>query len=396
MEVMTSAGFFNFTNLSSEDIPTDDFKFLGSGVSRRVFALSETLALKVDNLSDSWAHAGSNETEWNTYQDLCDRGAGDLVAKIHAHADDFSWLIVERVEGTAEDLGREDGFYDVRRTLQSEYGIGDLHDGNMGRRHDGSWVAIDYAYIGGGAMMSDSEACDCEDCNMPSECECFNCDCDRCWPEGCGCETFEGCKMTRCEMCEHKGNHVRDIVNDWNRKPVRRQLRATLRTGANGRGTYLPNFATLPTHVIARLARDRFEQGEYAEHYVTHEGTQWKMCDECADEFGHEGSGRHAGYKIGEPNLWGCDNGAMGDMGNGQATWWNGPRDVLVNIREMPWLNLPNYGGVKIVRPLYFARMNNLNIATMVCKIHDPKFGWIIRTYSVSDLLMVAPIFGEF
>ncbi len=53
------------------------------------------------------------------------------------------WLVMERVDVVASEVGFY-GFYDFLCELERL--DGDVHAGNVGKRHNGDWVLIDYEY----------------------------------------------------------------------------------------------------------------------------------------------------------------------------------------------------------------------------------------------------------
>jgi hypothetical protein len=175
---------------------------LGQGVSRTAFALNESFVVKVAGGSAYGAEggfAGGNENEVEVWQDLTEEEkATGTFAAIAEWANDFGWLVMER----AQDVGYY-SFNDEQRALIREKGIGDLHEYNKGVRHDGTTMAIDYAYPSGGMGGWGDDYC-----------ECGECDCGECWPNGCECEEMEGCKAVECDRCISIGADARRMMAD--------------------------------------------------------------------------------------------------------------------------------------------------------------------------------------
>lgn len=178
--------------VSHETLPTllRTLEELGAGVSRTVYAISDTEVLKYAHNRNS--HAGNNRTEWDSYHRIAESDR-HYFAACYAISDDGVWMVSERAAGSAYDLGSDfgDDPWDAIQTAE-DYGISDLHDGNYGFRADGSALILDYA------MGEDSY---CEPCG------CGEHDCEDCWPDGCDCSTWHGCRETLCSRCVRKNAH---------------------------------------------------------------------------------------------------------------------------------------------------------------------------------------------
>lgn len=173
--------------VSDETLPTliGTLEELGQGVSRQVFAISDTEVLKY--AYNIHSHAGNNRTEWDAFHRIadCDR---IYFAECYAISEDGRWMVSERAEGTAYDLGNDFGEDPWEAISVAEgYGISDLHDGNYGFRADGSALILDYA------MDSASDYAD--------DCGCWEHECGDCFPDGCDCGSFDGCNETLCSRC---------------------------------------------------------------------------------------------------------------------------------------------------------------------------------------------------
>lgn len=383
VEIMTYAGFVDFSHLSAEDIDKRSFRYLGSGVSREVYAISDTLVIKMmrENYSGGHEWAGNNEGEIAFYNNLddCDK---NLVAKCFAIADDGSWLISERVAYVAEEIGMDSDAFEVREQLE-DMGMGDLHPGNMGQREDGTWCAIDYAFSGGVQFGDGIYSCDC-----------FVCECQNCFPEGCGCETFDGCKMTRCEMCSSKRRNLRNIVDAqqakmmWSNRPYK-----GCKVASRARNGWA-NIVTLPTIAVDRMRDELRAFGTgYAQGYVNVDGTDVKMCADCIDEIGPK-----VPVEIfGQGNLWDVPLHINNEIGCRSVNYWHGPSNVLIDIKFPPLIGNVrhwDYYGPKIFRPIYVAHYGRTHLGRVVgwVKIDG---AWVVRSYSFTDLQGWAPIVGE-
>ena len=212
-------------------------QFLGSGVSREVYKLSESHVLKVQ--TDAWGvHETANANEVALWQALTEeeRDAGTF-ARVYLWADDYSWVISELIPH----IGR-DNRTAADRELYKRFGVGDLHGGNYGTREDGSWAIIDYGVSGergsrqGRATGSNRCSCGlCGGCGMTkstvhrtcAECgehsnycgaiscgHCGDCNCEWCAPEGCMCESWEGCNRRTCEDCDERNANRRKLARD--------------------------------------------------------------------------------------------------------------------------------------------------------------------------------------
>ncbi len=147
---------------------TRHLTFLGQGVSRKVFALSDSSVLKVD-IQAGGCFAGSCQVEGDTYVKFAHTDIGSLLAPVLDYAD--GWLVMMR----AEKVGRLDlADYQHVKTRLNGIGIKDVRSANVGMVN-GLVVATDYAYhsddvdvLGNGmpgwvaSMMP--KAAGCEDC----------------------------------------------------------------------------------------------------------------------------------------------------------------------------------------------------------------------------------------
>lgn len=288
--------------------PTDTAKhlmsygldILGSGVSRDVYALSDRLVLKVRNDNCPYEmHSEANRNEVALWEDLSEeeREQGTF-AKIYAWSEDYEWLIMERIS----EIGH--GWHDRTeedRDLMSRYGVGDMHDENYGARHDGTFAVIDYAL--------NTEALDGDF----GHCSCFNCTCQRCWPDGCECETFDGChyRSHKCEVCSGYRRSAYRLAND-SRLPTIARNKA--RDVANG---LADNYACTRADVV-------WEGCTTAEEAM--------VCRECADKLRFVGPDLDMAQGILEfPNRYavGFETKRIRTLGayvvrNGKRTWCDG------------------------------------------------------------------------
>lgn len=206
---------------------------LGAGVSRTVYALSETEVLKVANVRNSFA--GNNQSEWDAYFDLEGTDLGQYLARCIAIADDGEWMVSERIVATFDDgnpfsdpdiattanESKREFLTSIARLLGSA-GIADLHGGNVGWRADGTAVVVDYAFNSGvnaDASSYNSEECECSLCRknawhgMGQTCtdsDCSDCAIRRqdnahdagnlCDVEGC--DDCAGLTLQWCDRCE--------------------------------------------------------------------------------------------------------------------------------------------------------------------------------------------------
>ncbi len=112
---------------------------LGFGSCRAVFDLSSDCVLKV-----GFSQLGlcANQLE----ADIASRLPDALHARVYRAAPDGLWLVQERVEVAAVDMRCRDA-RQLRRALAAFLGcrphLLDLHRGNVGRRADGTLVAVD-------------------------------------------------------------------------------------------------------------------------------------------------------------------------------------------------------------------------------------------------------------
>lgn len=263
---------------SDDIVNTYDLRHLGSGVSRAVYALSDQHVLKIAR-PVAWCpsvHERANSAEIALWEDLseAERDQGTF-ARIFAYADDHSWIIAENIPYLGEGSPNDDDVELLRR-----YGVGDQHGENYGQREDGSYACIDYGYYGGFRSAD-------------QPCYCGMCDCDRCYPDGCDCGTFEGCHehSKRCEICEDAENARRRIVrrqmaND--RSWAKCGIASRPHDGRNGRASHV--LGILPSYVLARLERSaaRLADG-WADTRRQHvwsgdtSGDLIMVCRECAD-----------------------------------------------------------------------------------------------------------------
>lgn len=163
---------------------------LGQGATRNVYDLGDVVLKVTRNFGH---HAGDCASEAACYEQFRGTEHEHLFARVYAAGD--GWLIMERIETLAYDLEDESPSYETIEAL-SELGIRDLHSMNVGRRFDGTWCAIDYAY---------------NEEHAGASCDCGEHDCNACFPNGCdcccslhdwnGCASLEGCHETWCEEC---------------------------------------------------------------------------------------------------------------------------------------------------------------------------------------------------
>jgi hypothetical protein len=188
---------------------------LGSGVSRSVYDLGDVV-LKVDDGSNYAGNCASEVAAWEEYEGT---EYEHLFARIFAHG--RGWIIAEKAE-TDYSLYRSQAGRDVINQLEW-IGIGDLHEGNIGFRSDGTGCAIDYA-------MNCHRGESSDDCMSSDPCECCDHDCRDCFPHGCECccslhrgessicATYEGCNAELCAYgaCLQNGSvHVPEEGAAW-------------------------------------------------------------------------------------------------------------------------------------------------------------------------------------
>lgn len=171
---------------------------LGSGVSRRVYALTDDLVLKICYANRG---AGGNLSEAAAWEEIEGTDNADYFARCFAVSPDGGWLIAERVLGSLHDSSAPEACGnpgeakdDAARAARS-LGVGDLHDGNLGWTVDGRCVVIDYAFNNHAGRMEAYQE------SAPSFCGCGDCQCARCYPDGCDCGVLEGCRRETCQGC---------------------------------------------------------------------------------------------------------------------------------------------------------------------------------------------------
>lgn len=125
-----------------------ELPILGEGASRTVVGLpSDDWVLKIGESMSAWEQ---NKRE----VDLFHRSHGeqrDRLAKPVYWADDFSWVIFERVACDWERVHREfDEMMDLERLYRGV--VWDLHEGNYGFRPDGTLIVVDYGHQIGGPL----------------------------------------------------------------------------------------------------------------------------------------------------------------------------------------------------------------------------------------------------
>lgn len=123
-------------------------KRLGAGVSRTVYDLGDGTVLKI-NHSDDGHFAGNNLSEWKNWQRIKGTEYEEHFAECIAVSEDGTWLIqraIDRTLGDAAQYQEWSHWYNtVGKELSAEFGIGDLHYGNVGMTVQGNIVVIDYA-----------------------------------------------------------------------------------------------------------------------------------------------------------------------------------------------------------------------------------------------------------
>lgn len=126
-------------------------QYLGSGVSRTVYALDAGRVLKLEgDYPYNDAHADACRKEGDFYAES-DTRARKFLAEVLAYGD--GWLIMERAQKTLYDLiyrdrtfnyERGDRLTDKLRTTTGDT-LSDLHPGNVGYFGKGVYKLIDYA-----------------------------------------------------------------------------------------------------------------------------------------------------------------------------------------------------------------------------------------------------------
>ena len=123
-------------------------RVLGSGVSRKAYALTENAVLKVDT-GETWC--GNCKSEITAWSKLADSEIAPYLAPILAGDPDAGWLVMVRVSMGKSSAGRHANMA-LPTDLLNAYGIRDLHGQNVGwmTTDDGEEipVAIDYAFNG--------------------------------------------------------------------------------------------------------------------------------------------------------------------------------------------------------------------------------------------------------
>lgn len=179
---MTATVFYADSGCVSDETVRDiarSLETLGEGVSRTAYDLGDVV-LKVDLGSDFAGNCASEVEAWERI-----RGTDEerYVGRIFASGN--GWLIMEKATHTLG-WGNHDAQADEVRYALESIGIQDLHAQNLGYRPDGTLFALDYAF----SSVRSSDRC-----------ECGEHDCRECWPNGCECETFEGCNIPECAEC---------------------------------------------------------------------------------------------------------------------------------------------------------------------------------------------------
>ena len=333
LDIYTPDGIVSVTpNMRREDFPA--FPYLGSGVSREVYALSDNYVLKIAKTPDSFA--GGNREEVKFCESLSEEEM-HLVAKVYIAADDYSWIISERIESLEEDCERDGNFHEVRNAL-TELGVRDLHPANMGRREDGTWCAVDYGYQGAGWIADSVNGghCSCDDCNIPS-CDCGLCECDICAPEGCICDEWEGCNREGCERCEDDALAIRNLLEAQEAKRINPfAVAMTLRLHANLAGGRA-NPITLPTAAInaLRLRRAGIWLGTACTVREDGNGDERNVCRPCANA--EDGWNLRNALAHPQMNLWDAGSQRFADAFGGDAIWWHGDARLVVTLAARPW-----------------------------------------------------------
>lgn len=214
--------------VSSETIPSllNNASKLGQGVSRIVYDLGDCVL----KLNRGGSQCGSNESEFALWEQVRDTEDAQHFAAVYAIADDGSWMVSEKAFAIFEDLGHDErhertDVFEWRRIesrLRETYHVGDLHDANVGIRADGSILIVDYAMNpnkgSSAATWSDlqesEQECRCSDCrhayNNPDGCT--DHECNLCRPNGCSCQSFEGCHETCCSYGSCLNNAIQRHV----------------------------------------------------------------------------------------------------------------------------------------------------------------------------------------
>lgn len=215
----------------SEILPTLDM--LGEGISRKVYALSDSEVLKVGFNSGNWF--GDNSTEAKLWFSL-DESDRKHFAEVYAHSPSYKWIIAERAYCTLENCECSSHQKDYEDSLDAtidvgqDHNVSDLHYGNVGHRADGSYLLIDYAANGLSSSQSSdgsqSHECSCFECqhgkgyvgheDSNGDLVSLSCECRYCREfADCECETWEGCRRQTCSVCEcENAGTVRDIAKD--------------------------------------------------------------------------------------------------------------------------------------------------------------------------------------
>lgn len=226
---------------------------LGSGVSRDVYKLSDALVLKVANGCSGYGiHDNANANEIALWESLSEdeRNSGTF-ARIFAYSEDAEWIISELIPFIGEGWGSRSA---DNMELIRKYNVTDLHGDNYGQRHDGSFAILDYGANSEGSAGTYREPC-----------ECCECSCQECWPEGCQCEPFEGCHYHeyRCEVCSVKADAADRLAHCADLPTVARDHARDVARAYRG------NYACQTARVLW--------SGDTSEAYSV------KVCEDCAD-----------------------------------------------------------------------------------------------------------------
>lgn len=121
---------FSFNELNNITNPTERFEYcydflgqpIGDGSSRSVFEIDDAQVLKIANKKYFDAGCAQNKQEW----DLVKSYNSPLLTKVLYHANDFSWIISERVLPSEEIdfykiLGLPYRTYDTERNVENKY-----------------------------------------------------------------------------------------------------------------------------------------------------------------------------------------------------------------------------------------------------------------------------------
>lgn len=146
-------------------------EYLGSGISRRVFALDEQHVLKLER----GYYKTCNKTERDGWLAIADTPMAVHFAPVVACSPSGEWLVMRRAESKLDSYTFSQWSNTTGRAL-NRAGCTDLHSGNVMEMRDGSVKVIDYGFdnldasrfdssgVGGNGSYDSDGTCRCDDC----------------------------------------------------------------------------------------------------------------------------------------------------------------------------------------------------------------------------------------